>query len=107
MRIKAKAVRWSMYDKVIPPEKSDIADLRWNTSSGYKRWKFWSRWPLKAPVEGLYIGWRVLQDGYTRWEDEEVGTVFNRVRDLRAWLVVLDEHRAPVLVFPEDVELVE
>lgn len=107
VRIKAKAVRRTIRAPQLPPEKSDLFTLTSYYVPGESRWRVWSRKELDTPVTALYIGYRKLQDGLTRWEGDDVGMVFWRKRDFDGWLVVLGERQNPVLVFPEDVELVE
>lgn len=104
VRIKAKAVRRYVYGGDLPPVKRSVESWPYYVGHRNTRWKVWARWEFNAPREGLYIGYRTLQDGETWWEGEEVGTVFKRHRNLTAWLVVLDERQNPVLVFPEDAE---
>ncbi|NLG54208.1 MAG: hypothetical protein GX542_00910 [Rhodococcus sp.] len=108
VHIKAMAVRRTVFAPTLPPEKSDLFTL----ASHYvpdesRRWRVWSRKELPAPVPALCIGYRTLQDGWTRWEGDDVGEVFWRKRNLDACLVVTHPRRNPVLVFPEDVEIAE
>jgi hypothetical protein len=107
VRIKAKAVRMCAYGERLPEAKRGMSDWPYYDGHRNTRWKAWARWEFNTPREGLYIGYRTLQDGETWWEGEEIGMVFKPHRDLDAWLVVLNERQNPVLVFPEDVELVE
>ena len=107
VRIKAKAVRRLQYGADELPElKANEHNLPYFNGESHRSWRVWARRELREPADGIYIGYRTLQDGETRWEGEEIGNVFKRCRDLSAWLIVLDEHRKPVLAFPEDVEIV-
>jgi hypothetical protein len=83
----------------VPPFKSVIETSYFPNSS--VRWKVWER--KTGMVNGLYIGYRTVFDGRSWWEDEEVGMVFVQERYMEAWLIVPNERRNPVYVFPEDV----
>ena len=107
VRIKTKAVRRTVYAAALPPEKADLFAVQSYSSNESQRWRVWNRKALSAPIEGWYIGCRKLQDGVTWWEGDDVGMVFSRERDFEAWLIVTSEHQNPVLVFPEDVEVLD
>ena len=67
--------------------------------------KAWERVAYDTPQPAVYIGYRAVSDGERCWEDE-VGYTYSPHWYFEAWLVVLDPRRRPVLVRPEDCEVV-
>ena len=89
---------------------------QWVTCSDrmYRRWdyhtKTYVRWAEfipggPKPIEGIFVGYRTIQDGYTEWGGEECGNIWNPTKYKEAWLIVTDPRHAPIKVFPEDVTL--
>lgn len=64
--------------------------------------KYHKRIEYKIPVEGIYIGQRVVQDGIT--ETDEGYMYFVPQKWHKVWLVVTNEFQNPIRCLPEDVE---
>ncbi len=61
------------------------------------------RFKTERLYEGIYIGYRTIQDGKTSWEGEEIGNIWIPSRHFECWLIVEDPRQKPIRVLPEDV----
>lgn len=52
---------------------------------------------LVTPVQGIYIGYRTAQTGWTRYDED--GPIFRPDGKLRYFLVVTDERRNPIKAY--------
>jgi len=63
--------------------------------------KFWQRWKIWKPVEycseGIFLGYRTVQDGTTDWEDE-VGMIFMKKSCYKVALVSPSAKENPIYV---------
>jgi hypothetical protein len=63
-----------------------------------------------SPIDGVYIGYRVLHEGHTHTENEygEYGVLlssyqhFERTRTTLVWVFAVDERKLPIFVLPDD-----
>ena len=85
-------------------------DARYRTTSdrwtmAYSYWKTWARrtWLTEDPVEGIVIGVRTLNDGWVSYAGES--TSYRPKEWYPAYIVAYDLRRSPVIVLPEDCEL--
>ncbi len=65
----------------------------------------WTAEPI-TPKQAMFIGVRYVNEGYWNWtmtEDGPERTYFKREQTHRVWLFVLDTHRNPVYVHPDNV----
>ena len=62
---------------------------------------FYRREPVTR--EGIYIGYRTVNDGTSEWIGSEEGCVYTAYQSYRVAVVVLGERENPVYVFPSDV----
>lgn len=66
-----------------------------------KKFNFHEWEPETKIIEGIYIGYRTLSDGFVIWEGEEIGNVFHVLEYHEAWLIVEGPRRKPVYVKPD------
>ena len=67
----------------------------------YKRWA--EVIPGKPrPVEGIFIGWRTIQNGKSEWLGYDEGQIWIPDEYIECWLIVVDPRQNPIRVFPED-----
>lgn len=69
--------------------------------------KMWRTRPLKAPVEGIIVGRRTLNQGFNEWIGNDEGITFVITDRFQAVLVAFDMRRKPVPVLEEDLIFVE
>lgn len=76
-------------------------------------WERWKRhgdrgsWAKPEPVEGIYVGYRTISDGYMLRESDEMGFVWVPKDYFEVWLIVPNERSNPIRVFPIDVEVLQ
>jgi hypothetical protein len=82
--------------------KRTIRDRKvaWASQTYRSTYKMWESEEFNA--EGIVVGWRMLQDGFTTWE-EEVGNIFESDRHFLGYLVAWHPNRAIVKVLPQDI----
>ena len=71
----------------------------------FKEYKLWEEKQIEERI-GLFIGYRILSNGFIEWEDE-VGNIFFPKEYFKAALVVFSEREKPVLVNYSNLELVQ
>lgn len=59
--------------------------------------KSWSR---PKPVQGVYMGSRTKQNGYTDWDGD--ATYWVKTGQVEVWLIVVSDRTNPIFVSPED-----
>lgn len=87
--------------------------LTGQTRRSNERWERWKRrgdrgsWAKPEPVDGIYVGYRTISDGYMVWVSDEVGSVWVPKEYFEVWLIVPNERGNPIRVFPTDVEVLQ
>jgi hypothetical protein len=69
--------------------------------------RYWERFELGVARDGIYIGYRNKVDGTVHYIGPEEGMEFHPVQYHEAWLVVCNARENPILVFPDDVEILD
>jgi hypothetical protein len=70
----------------------------------------WERLELPSPVQGIYTGCRNVFDGKTEYEYADGGgyfTTFYQKKTHKVLVIVTNEHKNPVYVFPEDAQVIK
>ncbi len=67
-----------------------------------REWK--RRMRQRAPLSGIYVGYRTYADGNVEWYGPEEGNFFKPDFYYEVWLIVPNERTNPVPVLPVDCE---
>ena len=65
--------------------------------------KSWERLPFTREGEGVVVGLRRLQNGYTLWGGYDESTSWHQTESVPAVLVAVSLYEKPILVHIEDV----
>jgi hypothetical protein len=79
-------------------DRVEVTSIYEREQSGTYYWvdKEWKEYVIKPRV-GIYIGWRILQDG-TRGYDPEEGYNWEAKKHFKAAVVVFNERQNPIYV---------